>query len=111
MPTNLPVSPDPDGAYLGGPYYNYATIFGSPHNMWERIELLPKGPHRVLVLRSYRRPAWNNADLSLHLQVKYVDSETLAFRCSIGVTQQDSMFINYLPASCRNNTHSDDWSW
>ncbi|MEX2131561.1 MAG: prepilin-type N-terminal cleavage/methylation domain-containing protein, partial [Pseudohongiellaceae bacterium] len=48
LPTTIPGAPSPSGQLYGGPYYNYQDMFGVAHEMWDRIELQPKGANRVL---------------------------------------------------------------
>jgi hypothetical protein len=102
---NIPAAPAPDGQVHGGPWYSYETLFGTPNDMWERVEYQPKGPHRVLALRAYRRPQWNNSDIGLHLQIKRVDANTLDFRCTVNETQSR---LEFVPTSCQEGT-VDDW--
>lgn len=108
LPDNLPASPAPDGQLYGGPYYNYETLYGQSHEMWQRIEYQPKGPHRVIALRAYRRPEWGNSDIGLHLQIKVVNATTLDFRCTVNETQDR---IQYVPSSCQDGTVNDWTSW
>lgn len=108
LSTNLPAAPPPDGTLYGGPFYRYATLFGAEHDMWEQIEYQPKGPNRVIALRAYRKPEWENSDIGIHKQVKLLPNNTLVFRCTVNnVTTR----MQYVPASCRDG-HVDDWtSW
>lgn len=108
LDTVIPSSPVADGVVFGGPYYNYATLFGATSEMWDSIEYQPKGPHRVLVLRAYRKPEWGNSDIGLHLQVRLRDDGDLDFRCTI-----DNLASRepYVPSSCMIGS-IDDWvSW
>lgn len=106
--TEIPASPTPDGTLYGGPYYSYQTLFGVPHQMWERIEYQPKGPHRVIALRAYRLPEWENTDIGLHLQIKLRADNTLDFRCTVNnqVTR-----IKYVPSSCQDGDVNDWTTW
>tara|TARA_S200000501_G_C20839678_1_gene751007 strand:- start:1517 stop:1918 length:402 start_codon:yes stop_codon:yes gene_type:complete len=60
LPSDIPNSPTPNGSRHGGPWYSYATMFGQADDMWGLIEYQPKGPHRVIALRAYRLPEWQN---------------------------------------------------
>lgn len=108
LTTAVPTAPTPDGTVHGGPYWSYETMFGSVHNMWSSIEYQPKGPHRVIVLRAYRKPEWGNSDIGLHLQIKLVDANTLDFRCTVNNTQDR---MEYVPASCQDGDVNDWVSW
>ena len=108
LSTEIPGSPTPNGILYGGPFYTYQTMFGAPHDMWEQIEYQPKGPNRVIALRAYRKPEWDNSDIGIHLQVKLLADNTLAFRCTVNNTITRMQFV---PASCRDGS-VDDWtSW
>ncbi|MBL6745620.1 MAG: hypothetical protein ISP88_06880 [Pseudomonadales bacterium] len=76
--------------------------------MLELIEYQPKGPHRVIALRAYRLPEWQNSDISLHLQIKQVDENTLAFRCKVNNTQSRVQFV---ASSCQDGSVNDWVSW
>ncbi len=108
LPDVIPASPTPDGQMFGGPWYSYETLYGSVDEMWERFEYQPKGPHRVIALRAYRLPEWGNSDIGIHLQIKLVNSTTLAFRCTVNDTQDR---IQYVPASCQDGSVNDWTSW
>ncbi len=108
LTVNIPASPPPDGQIHGGPWYSYQTMFGVPHEMWERIEYRPKGPHRVIALRAYRKTEWLNSDIGLHFQIKLVNAETLAFRCTVNNTQDR---IQFVPSSCQDGNVNDWTSW
>lgn len=105
---DLPASPPRDGTLHGGPWYSYETLFGEPHYMWERVEFQPKGPHRVIVLRAYRRPEWQNSDIGLHMQVKLVDPTQLDYRCTVNNTQSR---IDLVPSSCQEGNVNDWTNW
>lgn len=108
LDTVIPSSPVADGERFGGPYYSYETLFGTTSDMWETIEYQPKGPHRVLVLRAYRKAEWGNSDIGLHLQIRLRDDGALDFRCTINETASREP---YVPSSCMNG-RVDDWiSW
>jgi len=108
LSVEIPGSPAPDGQIYGGPYYNYSTLFGTDSDMWERIEYQLKGPHRVLVLRAFRKPEWGNSDIGLHIQIKLRADNTLDFRCTINnIVSREP----YVPSSCMDGS-ADDWtSW
>jgi len=109
MPDEIPSSPTPDGELFGGPYYNYTTLFGAaPSDMWERIEFQPKGPHRVLVLRAFRKESWGNSDIGLHIQIKLQDDNTLRFRCVIDEVETREP---YAPSTCFDGSANDWTSW
>ncbi len=108
LDTVIPSSPAADGERFGGPYYSYETLFGATSDMWERVEYQPKGPHRVLVLRAYRKPEWGNSDIGLHLQVRLRDDGALDFRCTINALASREP---YVPSTCMAGS-VDDWdSW
>lgn len=104
----LPGTPEPDGQIHGGPWYSYETLFGREDYMWDRVEYQPKGPHRIIVLRAHRRQEWLNSDIGLHLQMKQVNPETLAIRCTVNNTQNRMEFV---PASCQDGNVNDWTSW
>ena len=108
LSTNIPGAPTPDGELYGGPFYSYQTLFGRPHDMWEQIEYQPKGPNRVIALRAYKLPEWQNSDIGIHMQVKLLPDNTLAFRCTVNnvITR-----MQYVPASCRDGDVNDWTSW
>ncbi|PCJ24672.1 MAG: hypothetical protein COA96_09010 [SAR86 cluster bacterium] len=106
LATVIPSSPVPDGMALGGPYYTYETLFGEVSDMWDRVEYRVKGPHRVLILKAYRKAEWGNSDIGLHLQIKHRADDTLGFRCTINnVVSREP----YTPPSCADGS-VDDWS-
>lgn len=107
LTAEIPSSPPSDGQLFGGPYYSYSTLFGTVHNMWEQIEYQPRGPHRILILRAYRKPEWDNSDIGLNLQIKLRADGYLDFRC---VVDDDIAREQWAPASCRDGT-ANDWSW
>ncbi|MFT6093970.1 MAG: prepilin-type N-terminal cleavage/methylation domain-containing protein [Pseudohongiellaceae bacterium] len=108
--TTIPGSPPPSGEAFGGPSYTYETMFGFTHNMWESIEYQPKGPHRVIALRSYRKPEWNNTDIGLHLQIRKNADDSLDFRCTanLGIDPTRAPFV---PSSCYDGDSNDWTSW
>lgn len=106
--TSIPGTPAPDGTAHGGPYWNYQTMFGRTHDMWSRIEYQPKGPHRVIALRAYRKEEWLNSDIGLHMQVKVVNDSELDFRCTVNNTQDR---IEFVPSSCQDGNVNDWTSW
>ncbi len=108
LPLELPNAPAADGEVHGGPWYSYETLYGEPDDMWEQIEFQPKGPHRVIALRAYRLPQWDNSDIGLHLQIKLVDEQTLAFRCTVN---EDQSRIQFIPSSCQEGAVNDWLSW
>lgn len=109
LTTTIPGSPAADGTAFGGPSYNYATLFGQAHEMWESVEFQPKGPHRVLALRAYRKAEWNNTDIGLHLQIRLNADDSLSFRCTANV-DEDATRVPYVPSSCIDG-NSNDWSF
>lgn len=98
LPATIPGAGTPSGQLYGGPFYTYQNMFGVVHNMWERIELQPKGPHRVIVLRAFRKPAWANSDIGLHLQIRVNADRSLSFRCTVN---SDPVRERFVPATCR----------
>jgi prepilin-type N-terminal cleavage/methylation domain-containing protein len=108
LPSEIPNSPTPNGSKHGGPGYSYTTMFGQADDMWELIEYQPNGPHRVIAQRAYRLPEWQNSDIGLHLQIKQVDENTLAFRCTVNNTQSRMQFV---PSSCQDGSVNDWVSW
>jgi prepilin-type N-terminal cleavage/methylation domain-containing protein len=103
---DLPYSPPPDGQMNGGPFYNYSTLFGSTSEMWEIIRYKEKDGHRILMISAYEKAEWDNVDITLKLQIKLRDDDTLDFRCY--VTQENSP---YVPSSCPVGSGSDWTSW
>jgi prepilin-type N-terminal cleavage/methylation domain-containing protein len=108
LTATIPSSPPADGQVHGGPYYRYSTLFGVVDDMWEQIEYQPKGPHRVLVLRAYRRPEWANSDIGLHLQIRRRADNTLDFRCTVN---EQIARIRWAPSSCQVGNVEDWTSW
>lgn len=108
MPDVIPSSPDPDGERFGGPYYNYSTLFGTQHEMWERFEFQHKGPHRVLAIRAYRKEEWENSDIGIHLQIRHNADNTLSFRCTINETLTREKFV---PSSCIDGNANEWTGW
>jgi hypothetical protein len=108
LPLVIPSAPVADGEVFGGPFYNYATLFGQDHEMWERIEYQIKGPHRVFALRAQRKPEWNNSDIGLHLQVRQNTDGSLSFRCTANLFE-DELRTPYIPSSCHDGD-SNDWT-
>ena len=108
LPSDIPKSPTPNGSRHVGAWYPYATMFGQADDMWELIEYQPKGPARVIALRAYRPPEWQNSEIGLHLQIKQVDENTLAFRCTVNNTQSRVQFV---PSSCQDGSVNDWVSW
>ncbi len=108
LDTVIPSSPAPDGQIFGGPFYNYSTLFGSTSDMWETIEYQPKGPHRILVLRAYRKPEWGNSDIGLHIQIRLRSDNTLDFRCNINELASREP---YVPSTCMLGSANDWTSW
>ncbi|MFT6057247.1 MAG: type II secretory pathway pseudopilin PulG [Pseudohongiellaceae bacterium] len=108
--TTIPGSPPPSGEAFGGPSYTYETMFGFTHNMWESIEYQPKGPHRVLALRSYRKPEWNNSDIGLHLQIRRNADASLDFRCTANLSAEPTR-APFVPSSCYDGNSNDWTSW
>lgn len=103
-------SPPPSGEVFGGPFYTYETMFGFTHDMWESIEYQPKGPHRVLALRAYRKPEWNNTDIGLHLQIRRNSDDSLDFRCTANLNE-DPTRSPFVPSSCLDGDSNDWTSW
>lgn len=110
LTANIPGSPAPDGEIFGGPFYAFETLFGYEHDMWETIEYQPKGPHRVLALRAYRKPEWNNTDIGLHLQIRLNTDNTLDFRCTANLNEDETR-RPYIPSSCQDGDSNDWTNW
>lgn len=106
----IPGSPPASGEAFGGPSYTYEAMFGFTHDMWESIEFQPKGPHRVLALRSYRKPEWNNTDIGLHLQIRKNADDSLDFRCTANLNL-DPTRGPFVPNSCMDGDSNDWTSW
>ncbi|MFT4863530.1 MAG: prepilin-type N-terminal cleavage/methylation domain-containing protein [Pseudohongiellaceae bacterium] len=109
LATAIPAAPAADGQVFGGPFYNYATLFGQEHEMWDRIEYQIKGPHRVLALRAQRKPEWNNSDIGLHLQIRLNADGSISVRCTANLFN-DELRTPYIPSSCQDG-NSNEWSW
>jgi prepilin-type N-terminal cleavage/methylation domain-containing protein len=108
LPLTIPATPAADGEVFGGPFYDYATLFGQQSEMWDRIEYQIKGPHRVLALRAQRKPEWNNSDIGLHLQIRANDDGSLSFRCTANLALDESR-APYIPSSCQDGD-SNSWT-
>ncbi len=109
LATTIPAAPAADGQVFGGPFYNYATLFGQEHEMWDRIEYQIKGPHRVLALRAQRKPEWNNTDIGLHLQIRLNGDGSISARCTANLFN-DELRTPYIPSSCQDGD-SNEWAW
>ncbi len=109
LTNTIPGSPAADGTAFGGPMYAYSTLFGQDHDMWESVEYQPKGPHRVLALRAYRKEKWNNTDIGLHLQIRLNSDDSLSFRCTANIGEDETR-APYVPSSCLDG-NSNDWSF
>lgn len=92
----------------------FEDIFGYKSDIWKSVELLRKktgrGKNRVtnlvLVLRAYRKPAWDNVNLALNLQVK-AENGVVQFRCVVGEKVKHTSLV---PASCREG-RVNQWNW
>lgn len=109
LPSTIPSAPAADGEVFGGPFYNYETLFGQDHEMWDRIEYQIKGPHRVLALRAQRKPEWNNSDIGLHLQIRQNADGSLSFRCTANISGEDESRRPFIPSSCQDGD-SNGWA-
>jgi len=109
LSSTIPAAPAADGEVFGGPFYDYSTLFGQEHDMWQRIEYQIKGPHRVLALRAQRKPEWNNTDIGLHLQIRLNNDGSLSFRCTANLFN-DQLRAPYIPSSCQDG-NSNEWAW
>ena len=109
LTTTIPAAPAADGEVFGGPFYNYSTLFGQEHDMWQRVEYQIKGPHRVLALRAQRKPEWNNTDIGLHLQIRLNGDGSLSFRCTANLGN-DQTRAPYIPSTCQDGD-SNSWNW
>lgn len=108
LPDTIPGTPAPSGQQYGGPYWTYQQMFGSADDMWDRIELQPKGPNRVIVLRAQRKTEWANSDIGLHLQIRRNADRSLDFRCTVN---NDIVRERFVPASCRVGDVEDWINW
>lgn len=93
---------------------DFQDIFGYESAMWESLTIqnrrAGKGKDKTtnlnLLLRSYRKPAWDNLQLVLTLQVKPEDG-AIKFRC---VINRQAKYKVYVPANCRDGD-SRGWNW
>jgi len=46
-----------------------------------------EGPQHAIALRASRLPEWQNSNIGLHPQIKQVDENKLAFRCTVNNNQ------------------------
>lgn len=107
LTSSLPASPEPDRIRSGKVIYDFDTLFGVGHEMWQRLEYLRRGDNRILVLRSYRKPRWNNEDIDIFLQIQMRDDGSLGFRCTVNTKSTPA---EYVPASC-DQGRPWNWNW
>jgi len=92
----------------------FTDVFGYESEMWETVSIqrrrVGRGKDKLtymnLSLRSYRKPAWDNLQLVLTLQVKPEES-TIKFRC---VVNRQAKYKVFVPTNCRQG-NSRDWNW
>jgi hypothetical protein len=92
----------PRSEVFEGPSYALEAMLGFTHNMHESLEYQPNGPHKVLALRAYRKPQWNNTDIILHLQLRRNADDSLDFRCTANLNQ-DPKRASFVLSSCVDN--------
>ena len=95
-----------EGSAHGGDSSSFESVYGFDSEVWRQVEWQPKSGGWVLVLRSKQKPAWDNADIGVHLQVK-ADSGSVRFRCIVNnqPTRQE-----WVPSQCRHGG-VNDWNW
>lgn len=98
--------PTATGTANGGDTASFEHVFGYESDIWNAVEYQPKSGGYVLVLRSYRKPLWNNVELGLHFQIKATEG-SLKYRCTVN---QDPERMIYMPSVCRNGS-VEDWDW
>jgi prepilin-type N-terminal cleavage/methylation domain-containing protein len=94
------------GSAHGGDAGSFESVFGYDSDIWRQVEWQPKSGGHILVLRSKRKPQWDNVDIGLHLQVK-VESDTVRFRCVVNNRPTRQAWV---PANCRHGGVGD-WGW
>lgn len=93
---------------------DFQKIFGFESKIWATVTMQSrrvgrgkdKATNLNFVLRSYRRPAWDNLQLILTLQVK-PEEAALKFRC---VINRQAKYKPYVPSNCRDGD-SRNWDW
>ncbi len=98
--------PGATGSAHGGDAASFRHVFGYDSEIWRQVEWQPKSGGWILVLRSKRKPEWDNVDIGLHLQVK-ADGDAVQFRCIVNSRPTRQQWV---PASCRHGG-VEDWNW
>ena len=96
----------PGGSAHGGDAASFESVYGFDSEIWRQVEWQPKSGGWILVLRSKRKPSWDNVDIGLHLQVK-ADGNEVRFRC---VVNNKPTRREWVPSQCRYGG-VNDWSW
>ena len=97
---------EPGGSAHGGDSGSFESVYGFDSEIWRRVEWQPKSDGWILVLRSKKKPQWNNVDIGVHLQVK-AEENTVKFRC---VVNDKPTRREWVPSQCRYGG-VNDWSW
>lgn len=97
---------EPGGSAHGGDAGSFESVYGFDSDMWRKVEWQPKSGGWILVLRSKKKPAWNNADIGVHLQVK-AEGDLVRFRCVVNNRPTRQAWV---PPQCRHGG-VNDWSW
>jgi len=94
------------GSAHGGDAGSFESVYGFDSDIWRQVEWQPKSGGWILVLRSKQKPAWDNADIGVHLQVK-ADNGTIRFRC---IVNNRPTRLEWVPSQCRHGG-VNEWNW
>ena len=94
------------GSAHGGDAGSFESVFGFDSEVWRQVEWQPKSGGWILVLRSKKKPAWANADIGLHMQVK-AEGNSVKFRCIVNNKPERREWV---PSQCQMGG-VNDWSW
>ena len=94
------------GSAHGGDSGSFESVYGYDSEIWRQVEWQPKSGGWILVLRSKKKPEWNNVDIGVHLQVK-AEGNMVKFRC---VVNNKPTRRAWVPSQCRYGG-VNDWSW
>lgn len=93
----------------GGPAASFQHVFGYDSDIWRQVEYQPKSGGYVMVLRSYKKPRWDNIELAPHLQIKSTSSGGIRFRCVSNLSSEPKR-AEFMPSTCGQGSVTD-WSW
>ncbi len=94
------------GSAHGGDAGSFESVYGFDSDIWRQVEWQPKSGGWILVLRSKKKPAWDNVDIGLHLQVK-AEGNQVRFRC---VVNNRPTRRTWVPSQCHYGG-VNQWNW